>query len=310
MFEKRLGQKQELIISTLEKIFGDSFQRDRWQSSLGYGITATVEGRYLEKAGVNISIISGESLPKAATIRRPDLANTPFEACGLSVIIHPANPHVPTAHMNIRSIFCPQKNIRWFAGGYDLTPYIGYLVDSQQWHEYTKAHLDSFDSSLYEPWRNACDEYFYLPHRDEPRGIGGIFFDDYLSSKGNMHTSEFVLSLVDCFINLYSCIALKRLQTSFSQQEQDFMQWRRGRYVEFNLLHDRGTLFGLQSGGRVESILVSLPSKVRWHYCGDRIYSTHMNNLRSHWTDVSKSICRSNKESGHNSLKKKEGVLQ
>ncbi len=231
----------------------------------GGGITcALTDGKVIEKGGVNFSHVYGKTLPQAATLKRPELANAPFEAMGVSVVIHPLNPYVPTCHLNVRHIIVKTANgpISWFGGGFDMTPYYGFIDDAIHWHKMAKAACDPFGAELYPRLKKWCDEYFYLKHRNEPRGIGGIFFDDLNEEYG----FQFMQSVGEHFIKAYLPIVAKRKSHAFTQKERDFQSYRRGRYVEFNLLYDRGTLFGLQSGGRTESILMSLPPIVNWKY--------------------------------------------
>ena len=225
-------------------------------------------GRVFEKAGVNFSHARGASLPPAATARKPEMAGAPFEAVSTSLIIHPVNPHVPTSHANFRFfIATPEQGdpIWWFGGGFDLTPYYGYDEDCRAWHRTAKAACDPFGETIYPRFKQWCDEYFFLKHRAEPRGIGGLFFDDW--SEGGFDASfELVRSCGDAFLEAYMPIVRRRRETEYTEAQRRFQLYRRGRYVEFNLIYDRGTLYGLQSGGRVESILASMPPLVRWEY--------------------------------------------
>lgn len=284
MFDLQLASLQRQMVTKLEDQFKDKFEFNPWESDLGAGVTSVVMGSKLEKAGVNTSSIKAKSLPKAATDKRPQLVNKPFTASGLSVIIHPFNPHIPTAHMNIRRIACPDEGVVWYGGGYDLTPYLAYSEDCIYWHHQTQRYLDKFSTKLYPLWKNNCDRYFYLPHRQEPRGIGGVFFDDFLYEDSEEKTQELVLGLAEKFIETYSSIVQKRKDIAFSKEQKEFQLMRRGRYVEFNLLHDRGTLFGLQSKGRVESILISLPKTVSWEYEPEGKYSHFINDLKGVWS--------------------------
>lgn len=248
-----------------------NFLFDRWQyeNGQGGGISAILQdGLVFERAGVNFSAIQGNALPPAATLRRPDLANANFHATGISLVIHPRNPYVPTVHANWRFFMAVKENnpiAWWFGGGYDLTPYYGFVEDCQHWHRTAKNACDPFGSDIYPRYKKWCDDYFYLKHRNEPRGIGGLFFDD-LNEWGFERSFEFVRSLGDSFVDAYIPIVERRKNTAYGERERNFQLYRRGRYVEFNLLYDRGTLFGLQSGGRTESILMSLPPLVRWEY--------------------------------------------
>jgi len=263
---------QSIICETLEyeEITKKQFFRDNWERANGsYGITAILEaGENLERAGVNFSHIKANTLPKAATLRRPDLAGCSYEALGLSLVIHPKNPYAPTSHANIR-FFCAYipggEAVWWFGGGYDLTPYYGFEEDCIHWHTTAAKACAPFGADVYSQMKAACDAYFYLPHRREPRGVGGVFFDD-LNEWGFEKSFYFMQSIGDSFLKAYLPILQRRLIIPYTEKEREFQQYRRGRYVEFNLLADRGTLFGLQAGGRVESILMSMPPIVRWRY--------------------------------------------
>jgi coproporphyrinogen III oxidase len=246
------------------------FFEDAWHHQYGGGGLTRVlaDGAVLEKAGVNFSHVQGQQLPAAATARRPELANATFQALGVSVVMHPLNPYVPTSHMNVRCIVVErpeQEPVWWFGGGFDLTPYYGHIEDVRHWHQMAKAACDPFGPDVYTNYKKWCDEYFYLKHRAEPRGVGGIFFDD-LNQWGFDRCFAFMQSTAEHYIKGYQPILARRKNQPFGQRERDFQAYRRGRYVEFNLLYDRGTLFGLQSGGRTESILMSLPPLVRWQY--------------------------------------------
>ena len=244
------------------------FEEDAWESSNGQGRTRILQkGLLFEQAGVNFSHVEGSSLPAAASARHPELAGSPFQAMGVSLVIHPENPFVPTSHMNVRFFYAHTNDrpIWWFGGGFDLTPYYGYLEDAIHWHTTAKAAVDPFGSNLYPTLKKACDDYFFIKHRNEQRGIGGLFFDDY--AEGGFETAfALTRSVGDHFLPAYLPIASKRRTQAFSSDQRSFQLYRRGRYVEFNLVYDRGTLFGLQSGGRTESILMSLPPKVTWQY--------------------------------------------
>lgn len=269
--EAYLHSLQDDICSFLEKEDGKvTFKEDKWQHSSGGGGRTRVmpEGAVIEKAGVNYSHVTGKSLPKAATAKRPELADAPFEAMGVSVVIHPKNPFVPTSHFNVRCIVVrPQEKdpIWWYGGGFDLTPYYGFAEDCQHFHKEAKAACDPFGQDVYAKYKKWADDYFYLKHRSEARGVGGIFFDD-LNDWEFERCFDFMQSVGGHFIKAYQPIVAKRKATAFEQAHRDFQLYRRGRYVEFNLLYDRGTLFGLQSGGRTESILMSLPPLVAWEY--------------------------------------------
>jgi coproporphyrinogen III oxidase len=247
-----------------------TFIEDKWtHKEGGGGLTRVLTGGHvMEKAGVNFSHVHGQQLPASATAKRPELANAPFQALGVSVVMHPLNPYIPTSHMNVRFIRVENaegKSHWWFGGGFDLTPYYGFEEDCLHWHQMSKQACDPFGQDVYPKYKKWCDQYFYLKHRNEPRGIGGIFYDD-LHEWGFEHCFDFMQSVGNHYIKAYQPIVARRKQHRFGQKERDFQAYRRGRYVEFNLLYDRGTLFGLQSGGRTESILMSLPSQVAWHY--------------------------------------------
>ena len=225
-------------------------------------------GAVLEQAGVNFSHVHGGGLPASATAHRPELAGRSFEALGVSVVTHPRNPYVPTSHCNVRYLRAeaPGKEpVWWFGGGFDLTPYYGFEEDCRHWHRTAKAACDPFGNDYYMRFKKWCDEYFFIKHRQEPRGIGGLFFDD-LNEKDFEHCFNFVRSVGDHYLSAYLPLVEKRKDTPYGERERDFQLYRRGRYVEFNLVYDRGTLFGLQSGGRTESILMSLPPQVVWRY--------------------------------------------
>lgn len=246
------------------------FQEDHWEKPLGGGGRTRVleHGDVFERAGVNFSHVFGDVLPSSATASRPELSGRSFQALGLSLVIHPRNPYVPTSHANIR-FFIAEKSgedpVWWFGGGFDLTPYYGFVEDCVHWHQSAKNACDPFGAAVYPRYKKWCDEYFYLKHRDEPRGIGGLFFDD-LNEWGFEACFGFMKSIGNHFVPAYLPIVKKRKELLFTENEKAFQLYRRGRYVEFNLVYDRGTLFGLQSGGRVESILMSLPPAVNWRY--------------------------------------------
>lgn len=244
-----------------------AFVEDKWnyEEGKGGGLTRVlVAGDVIEKAGVNFSHVYGKSLPPSATINRPELINSSFQALGVSLVVHPLNPYVPTTHANVR-FFIAESGQWWFGGGFDLTPYYGFTEDCQHWHKMAKAACEPFGEDVYSRYKKWCDEYFYLKHRQEPRGIGGLFFDD-LNEWGFDRSFEFMRSVSEHFIRAYQPIIATRKHHAFNEQERNFQLYRRGRYVEFNLLYDRGTLFGLQSGGRTESILMSMPPLVSWKY--------------------------------------------
>ena len=229
------------------------------------------DGPVLERAGVNFSHVHGDGLPPSASAQRPHLAGRPFEALGLSLIVHPRNPHAPTSHANLRFFSAAngadgsQSAAWWFGGGFDLTPYYGYEEDVVHWHRQARAACAPFSDDLYPRYKKWCDDYFFLAHRNEPRGIGGLFFDDF-SDGGFDRSFAFARSVGDHYLEAYLPILQRRQDTPYGAREREFQLYRRGRYVEFNLVHDRGTLFGLQSGGRTESILVSMPPRVSWRY--------------------------------------------
>jgi coproporphyrinogen III oxidase len=245
------------------------FGYDQWERSDGGGGVSCVctTGQVLEKGGVNFSDVQGASLPASATATRPELAGRPFRAMGVSMVMHPCNPYCPTSHANIRfiSVGNPGENAWWFGGGFDLTPYYGFVEDAVAWHRAAAAACAPFGQDLYPRFKEDCDKYFFLRHRNETRGIGGLFFDDY---NGGDFGQAFGLarSIGEAFAPPYAAILQKRHDTPYRERERQFQLYRRGRYVEFNLIYDRGTLFGLQSGGRTESILMSLPPQARWDY--------------------------------------------
>ena len=243
---------------------------DEWERSEGGGgITrAFAKGDALEKGGINFSDVEGSKLPPSAIENRPELSGLPFRAMGVSVVFHPYNPYVPTSHANIRYFEAGPESepvAWWFGGGFDLTPYYPFIEDVTAWHEGAKSVCDPFGDELYPKFKKWCDQYFFLPHRNETRGVGGLFFDD-LNLGGFDNTLKFVLDVGNCFSDCYFEIFEKRRVTPFGQRERNFQKYRRGRYAEFNLVYDRGTLFGLQSQGRTESILMSMPPEVSWTY--------------------------------------------
>jgi coproporphyrinogen III oxidase len=261
---------QSRIVERLEALDGGRFRRDAWRRDEGGGgITCLIEeGSLLERGGVNFSHVTGARLPPSATATRPELAGLGFQAMGVSLVLHPRNPYVPTVHMNVRCLIAGQpgeQSAWWFGGGMDLTPYYGFEADAIHFHRTCKAALEPFGIAYHRRFKQWCDEYFTLKHRGEPRGIGGIFFDDFAE-----RDFEFSFALAravgDHFVPAYLPIAERRRQLAYGARERDFQAYRRGRYVEFNLVFDRGTLFGLQSGGRTESILMSLPPLVKWRY--------------------------------------------
>jgi coproporphyrinogen III oxidase len=221
-----------------------------------------------EKAGINFSHVFGEALPASATAQRPELAGRGFQAMGVSLVIHPRNPYVPTSHANVRFFIAEKAGadpVWWFGGGFDLTPYYGFEEDARHWHRVASDACRPFGDEVYPRFKRWCDEYFHLRHRDEPRGVGGLFFDD-LNEWGFERCFAFMRSVGDHYLPAYTPIVARRRDQAYGARERDFQAYRRGRYVEFNLVYDRGTLFGLQSGGRTESILMSLPPVVRWRY--------------------------------------------
>lgn len=268
-----LTDLQQNICQAIEKIDGGAcFNQDQWQYKHGGGgITRILtNGDVFTKAGVSFSEISSSKLPPSATIKRPELKGASFKATGLSLVIHPKNPYVPTVHANLRFFISQPAHketdaIWWFGGGMDLTPYYGFVEDCQHWHRIAKQACTPFGKDVYPEFKNWCDKYFYIKHRQEARGIGGLFFDD-LNTWGFEKCFAFIKSVGNHFLPAYQPIVEKRKQMQYGQREKIFQHIRRGRYVEFNLVYDRGTLFGLQSGGRIESILMSLPPEVSWPY--------------------------------------------
>lgn len=262
---------QDRICQALEgEDTGAKFMEDLWQREEGGGGRTRVlsNGEVFEQGGVNFSHVTGFSLPPSATAKRPELANREFEAMGVSLVIHPRNPYVPTSHANVRLLIAKQENqptIWWFGGGFDLTPYYPFHEDVVAWHQTAKAACDPFGAEVYPAYKHWCDEYFFLKHRNETRGAGGVFFDD-LNEWGFDRCFEFIQSVGNHYIKAYLPIIQKRKNTAYTEKERNFQLYRRGRYVEFNLVYDRGTLFGLQSGGRTESILMSLPPVAHWQY--------------------------------------------
>jgi coproporphyrinogen III oxidase len=266
---------QEKICSALEnEDGGEKFFRDAWQRASddklsGGGISSVLQGgKVFEQAGVNFSHVLGKHLPASATAHRPELAGRTFEAMGVSLVIHPDNPYVPTSHANVRFFIAEKvaaEPVWWFGGGFDLTPYYGNDEDCRHWQQMAKAACEPFGPAVYPRFKQWCDEYFFLRHRNEPRGIGGLFFDD-LNEWGFERSFQFMQSVGDHYLPAYLPIVQRRKTQQFSARHKDFQLYRRGRYVEFNLVYDRGTLFGLQSGGRTESILMSLPPLVKWRY--------------------------------------------
>ena len=267
-----LQNLQSEICKGLEDLDGSAkFRTDQWDRKYGgSGLTRIItDGDVLEKAGVNFSHVFGKSLPASATADRTELAGRAFQAMGVSLVVHPRNPHVPTSHANFR-LFIAEKegadSVWWFGGGYDLTPYYGYEEDCRHWHQTAKQVCEAFGEGYYEKFRDWCDEYFYLKHRNEPRGVGGLFFDDF-NQLPFEESFAFIQSMANSYMEAYRPIVEKRKDCDYSSREKSFQEYRRGRYAEFNLVYDRGTVFGLQSGvGRIESILMSLPPVVQWSY--------------------------------------------
>lgn len=261
---------QEAICDELSGLDGSVFVTDAWDRPEGGGGRSRVlaDGALIEKGGVNFSHVQGASMPGSATAHRPELAGRSFQAMGVSLVIHPKNPYIPTSHANVR-LFVAEKAgeapIWWFGGGYDLTPYYGFEEDCIQWHRTAKTACEPFGDELYSKYKRWCDEYFYLPHRQEPRGVGGLFYDD-LNEGGFERCFGFMRSVGDSYMRAYRPIVERRRDMVYGERERNWQLYRRGRYVEFNLVFDRGTLFGLQSNGRTESILMSLPPLVRWEY--------------------------------------------
>ena len=261
---------QDSICDALQQEDGSPWQEDNWTRPEGGGGRSRViaNGSVIEKGGVNFSHVSGDQLPASATQSRPELAGRSFEAMGVSLVVHPHNPYVPTSHANVR-FFVAEKDgedpVWWFGGGYDLTPYYGNQQDCEHWHRTAKEACDGFGEDMYPRLKQQCDKYFYLRHRDEPRGVGGVFFDD-LNDLGFDQSFAFMRAIGDSYVDAYLPIMQRRREHPFGERERNFQLYRRGRYVEFNLVYDRGTLFGLQTGGRTESILMSMPPMVRWEY--------------------------------------------
>ncbi len=265
---------QQRIVDAMALADGQPFRTDAWTREpggalQGDGRTQLIEqGALLERGGCNFSHVRGARLPPSATAHRPELAGAPFEAMGVSLVFHPRNPYVPTVHMNVRMFAAlpeGQAPVVWFGGGMDLTPYYGFEDDARLFHRACRGALAPFGPTLYPRFKRWCDEYFFLKHRNEPRGIGGIFFDDF-AELGLARSFEMLRSVGDAFLPAWLAIVDARRDTPYGQRERDFQAYRRGRYVEFNLVYDRGTLFGLQSGGRTESILMSMPPLVAWRY--------------------------------------------
>jgi coproporphyrinogen III oxidase len=256
---------QQKIVASLEATDGHPFKTDQWKRAEGGGgITRIIEeGAVFERGGVNFSHVRGKALPASATAARPKLAGQAWDAMGVSLVLHPRNPYCPTVHLNVR--FFSAKDIWWFGGGMDLTPYYGFEEDARHFHVRCKEALDPFDADYYPRFKSWCDRYFHLKHRNEPRGIGGIFFDDFAERDFDF-SFRLARAVGDAFLPAYLPVLKRRKTIPFGERERSFQFYRRGRYVEFNLVYDRGTLFGLQSGGRTESILMSLPPHAAWRY--------------------------------------------
>ena len=259
------------ITGALERADGSGrFRRDAWRRPEGGGGESRVlrDGAVFEQAGINFSHVTGDRLPGSATAQRPELAGASFEATGVSLVIHPRNPYVPTSHANVRYFVAMRDGepaAWWFGGGFDLTPYYPFDEDVLDWHRTARAACEPFGADVYPKYKDWCDRYFYLKHREETRGVGGLFFDD-LHEWGPERSFAFMRSVGEHYVRGYLPIVERRKDTPYGERERQFQLYRRGRYVEFNLVYDRGTLFGLQSGGRTESILMSLPPLVRWEY--------------------------------------------
>jgi coproporphyrinogen III oxidase len=266
-----LQQLQDSICQALQQADGAAaFVEDAWQRPEGGGGKSRVltNGAVFEQAGVNYSHVFGANMPASATAHRPELAGRSFNACGVSLVIHPNNPYLPTTHANVRFFIAEKEGeppVWWFGGGFDLTPYYPFEEDVVHWHQTAKAAVDPFGQHYYPEYKKWCDDYFYLKHRNETRGVGGLFFDD-LNAPGFEQSFALMQAVGKAFIPAYLPIVEKRKTTPYGDKERQFQLYRRGRYVEFNLVYDRGTLFGLQSGGRTESILMSMPPLVRWQY--------------------------------------------
>jgi len=265
-----LSLQDEICNALAEEDGGDGFVEDSWKREEGGGGRSRVleEGKVFEKAGINFSHVYGPGLPASATAHRPELAGRSFQAMGVSLVIHPRNPYVPTSHANVRFFIAEKEGadpVWWFGGGFDLTPFYPFREDVIHWHTVSKQACDPFGEEVYARYKKWCDDYFYIKHRNETRGVGGLFFDD-LNEWGFDKSFAFMQSVGDHYIPAYRPIVAKRKEHEYGERERDFQLYRRGRYVEFNLVYDRGTLFGLQTGGRTESILMSLPPLTQWRY--------------------------------------------
>ncbi len=268
--ETFLRTLQQEIVEELSRIEGRPFLHDAWERAEGGGGVSRVleDGEVLERAGVNFSHVRGIALPPSATASRPELAGRSFEAMGVSLVIHPRNPYAPTTHMNVRFFVATKPGaeaVWWFGGGMDLTPYYGFEEDAVAFHRACRDALEPFGTHYYPRFKQGCDEYFFIKHRQEPRGIGGVFFDDF-NERDFAFSFSLARSVAGAFLGAYVPILERRIATPYGTEQRAFQEYRRGRYVEFNLVQDRGTLFGLQSGGRAESILMSMPPVVQWRY--------------------------------------------
>lgn len=257
---------QDRICEQLEAVDGKAkFVEDDWGRGRSRVMT---DGAVFEKGGVNFSHVQGDAMPGSASAHRPELAGRSYQAMGVSLVMHPQNPYVPTSHANVRFFVAEkagEEPVWWFGGGYDLTPYYGFEEDCRHWHQVAKKSCDPFGGEVYAKYKKWCDDYFYMEHRNEARGVGGLFFDD-LNDGGFERCFEFMQAVGNSYTDAYVPIVERRKGMEWGERQRQFQLYRRGRYVEFNLVHDRGTLFGLQSGGRTESILMSLPPLVRWEY--------------------------------------------
>jgi len=268
--KKFLFELQDMIVTRLEQVDGNKFRRDSWDRPEGGGGRSCIleEGNVLERGGVAFSHVTGDKMPPSATAHRPELAGCTWEAMGVSLVFHPRNPYAPTVHMNVRMFMAKKNNGEiafWFGGGMDLTPYYGFEEDAVHFHQTCQNALAPFGNHLFPKYKKWCDEYFFIKHRNEPRGVGGIFFDD-LSEPDFATAFAIQQSVGNHLISAYVPILERRKDTPYGERERDFQLYRRGRYVEFNLVIDRGTIFGLQSNGRIESILLSMPPLVKWCY--------------------------------------------
>jgi coproporphyrinogen III oxidase len=268
--KRYLGELHDRISAAVEKIDSVKFRRDAWERPEGGGGESRIltDGAIFERAGVSVSHVFGAKMPPSASNQWPEIAGAPYEAMGLSLVFHPRNPYVPTTHCNVRFLLARPTNgpeVWWFGGGFDLTPYYPYEEDVLHWHRTARDACAPFGSGVYANYKDWCDRYFFLPHRNETRGVGGLFFDD-LNDYGFSRSFELMRSVGDHFLPAYMPILERRKNQPYGERERQFQLYRRGRYVEFNLVYDRGTLFGLQSRGRTESILMSLPPMVRWEY--------------------------------------------